>query len=80
MSGKSANHRDALRLRGDAFHRLLAFGDEVRLFYPIARGVSADAHFRKDDQTGARGEGLAGVINNLLRVAGKIADRGIDLS
>src|SRR5260370_13128732 len=82
MGGGHAGADDcyAAGICGDMLGGLLALFYKCTLLDPIARGIAANRHFRKQNHSGAGGERTLREIDNFLYVAAEIANRRIDLS
>ena len=65
---------------GELLQHLAGAGDKGRDLDEIARRVSADRKFGKDDQVSSTQTGVKRELAELGGVAGKVSDSGVDLS
>ena len=81
MSGsdQTADDGDALSLGGNLFDSLAIARDEGWALDKIAGRVSANRQLGKKDKSGAAGLRAAGIVDDLIPIAGEISDRGVDL-
>ena len=79
-SHEPADDRDSTRLGGNAFRRLTIARHKRRPLHQIARRITADGKFGKQDQAGASSPRPARKVDYLGSVAGEISNGRIDLS
>ena len=68
------------RMRGQAEQLALRAFHEPRLLHQVARRVTTKREFGKHHQIGAAVVRASRVLDDQLDVAGKVADRGVNLS
>ncbi len=79
-SHQAADHGDALRFRRDALDRLSVPRDERRTVHQVARRITADRQFGKQNESGPGGSRALREFDDLGGVAGEISDGRIDLA
>src|SRR5258706_16235309 len=77
---EAADHANAPRGCRNTLHALPVVFDKGGAFDHVASGIATDGKFRKDDQVAALRTRAGGEIYDLGSIAGKIADRGVDLA
>jgi hypothetical protein len=70
---------DARQARRQGIELALAGAIEIRPQQQVFRRIAAQCKFRGQQQIGASSVGTLGVVEDLRRVAGKVAERDVDL-
>ena len=79
-SDQATYHGDAASFRGDAIDGFTIARNERRAFDEIARRIAANGELREQDQPCAMGLSATRVIDDFPGVAGKVSDRGVNLT
>ena len=77
--GEPDDRDDVHRLGGDPLQRLAGIGEEVLLEQEVLRRVAGDRELGEEDDLGTRLPRLAQAREDLLGVAGDVADGGVEL-
>ena len=79
LFGVADKHRDTGDAAGQQSEFMLASGAEIVAQQQVFGGIAAERQLRRQQEVGPLRASAFGKIEDPLRVAGEVADRGVDL-